>query len=439
VRYAEMSFSLADGALVLAVARALGLRGRWPWVAAILFSAGNWVGQNYYSPQAFAFVMFLSAILIVLTTLRGRPYRLGGWFERITTKIVRARHSPVDVAVVAPARSVRVTAIVLVLLLQAVMTTSHQLTPYALVAAFVPLLILGYLRPWWLAIPVTLMPILFLIPNIDYIQSQFGLFTGLDPVSNIAAQATSYAIPSVATTLQARGVLVLTAIVAVTALVGLVRRARTGDARRALLMLWLAASPVVILFGQSYGGEGKYRVVLYATPMLAIAATWAFHGRLRRVVVTGVALAVLVGLLIATTLQSETSVRTSPSEVKAGQWLDGRFKADDTVISVGSFPTIVGGNYENYTKHWGQALSLEDQASWYKGGMTAADLKKSYADLDFGGTFWFVDSTSEENEAVQTGAVTRAEIASMVTWVKGHSTVRYDKHGVVIYEVDGGH
>ncbi len=77
VRWTELAFALADGALVLGIARALGARGRWAFVAAVLFSAANWVGQDYYSPQAFAFFLFLAAVLVALTVLRGTPNAVG--------------------------------------------------------------------------------------------------------------------------------------------------------------------------------------------------------------------------------------------------------------------------------------------------------------------------------------------------------------------------
>ncbi len=50
------------------------LRATWRarWFAAFLFSAGNWVGQDYFSPQAFNFLLYLVFVAILLT-----------WFGRV--------------------------------------------------------------------------------------------------------------------------------------------------------------------------------------------------------------------------------------------------------------------------------------------------------------------------------------------------------------------
>ncbi|WP_144712478.1 hypothetical protein [Curtobacterium pusillum] len=436
VRWAEIAFALADGALVLGIARALGVKGRWATVAAVLFSAANWVGQDYYSPQAFAFFLFLAAVLIALTVLRGTPNRIGVWTATVTGRLFRARRSAVATAVLPRSRAAVTTAAVVVVVLQFVITASHQLTPFVVVAAFVPLLVLGYLRPWWLAVPLTLLPVLYLLPNLGYIQEHFGLTTGFDPVSNVTAEATSIAIPSLATTLQSRAVLAITALVAVCAVVGLVRMIRSGHARRALVVLWLAACPIVLVFGQSYGGEAKFRVVLLSAPFLAIAAVHAFHGRGRRLGAMALVLTVVTGLFVGATFQAEQANQTASADVAAARWLDGRFASDDSLTTVGTFPSIISGNYDNYTRHWGQVDSLESESAWFPDGITAKDLTGVLQDRDYGGRAWIVFSSSQRADAIARGILTAAQIDAIQRSVAAESTLRYDRDGVLIYEVD---
>ncbi|MEV7934116.1 hypothetical protein [Curtobacterium sp. NPDC089185] len=435
VRYVEVSFALLDGALVFGIARALGLRGRWAVTAAVLFSAANWVGQDYYSPQALAFALFLAAVLVVLTTLRRAPNALGRGLVGGVSRVLRARRAPVVPAVAPAPRTATVTAVVLVVLLQAVITASHQLTPFVLVAALVPLVLVGVVRPWWIALPVGAAPLLYLLPNLDYVQEKFGLTTGFDPVSNVTAASTSIAIPSLATTLQSRGVLALTALVAVVALVGLVRSVRAGHAQRALLVLWLAACPVVLVLGQSYGGEGKFRVVLFSAPFLAIAAVHALHGRRLRLAATGALVTVTALLFVGTTFQAEQANQTPASEVTAARWLDGRFAADDTLTTVGGFPAIIGADYPAYLERWGQVLSLSDMMPWYHGAMTPADLDDAIAGRSHGGDDWVVFSDTERTDVVRRGVLTGAEVDALERSVAADGTLRYDRDGVRIYEV----
>ncbi|HEV7948993.1 MAG TPA: hypothetical protein VGP24_04415, partial [Glaciihabitans sp.] len=53
--WAEVGFALIGVVLVLAIARVFSRNSQWVWTVALVFIVGNWVGQNYYSPQAFAF------------------------------------------------------------------------------------------------------------------------------------------------------------------------------------------------------------------------------------------------------------------------------------------------------------------------------------------------------------------------------------------------
>ena len=438
VRFVEVAFALLDGALVLGIARALGLRGRWAVTAAVVFSAANWVGQDYYSPQALAFSLFLAVVLVVATTLRRSPNALGRGIVGAVSRLLRARRAPFvpTVAPEAPARrATTVTAVVVVVLLQAVITASHQLTPYVLIAAFVPLVVIGVVRPWWTALPVAAAPLLYLLPNLDYVQEKFGLTTGFDPVSNVTAASTSISIPSVATTLQSRGVLALTALVAVVALVGIVRMVRSGHGHRALLVLWLAVCPVVLVLGQSYGGEGKFRVVLFSAPFLAIAAVHALHGRRLRLVATAALVSATTLLFVGTTFQAEQANQTPASEVAAARWLDTRFSPDDTLTTVGGFPAITGAGYPAYLQRWGQVQSLSDLTRWYPDGITPADLDESLADRAHGGDAWLVFSDAERAEVVARGIATGAEVDALERAATDRGTLRYDRDGVRVYEV----
>jgi len=61
---------------VLLIARAFTADWRMIWITAWVFELGNWVGQDYFSPQAFAYFLFLTVIAICLRWLgddRPRP------------------------------------------------------------------------------------------------------------------------------------------------------------------------------------------------------------------------------------------------------------------------------------------------------------------------------------------------------------------------------
>jgi len=55
---------------VILIARAFTTDQRLIWTAAWVFALGNWVGQDYFSPQAFAYFLYLTVIAICLRWLR---------------------------------------------------------------------------------------------------------------------------------------------------------------------------------------------------------------------------------------------------------------------------------------------------------------------------------------------------------------------------------
>ena len=71
---------------VLLIARAFTTDWRMIWATAWVFELGNWVGQDYFSPQAFAYFLFLTVIAICLRWLgdgRLRPR----WFRAALARL----------------------------------------------------------------------------------------------------------------------------------------------------------------------------------------------------------------------------------------------------------------------------------------------------------------------------------------------------------------
>ena len=87
--WAELVFLVLDAVLVMAAVKAVTREMRIAAGAGLFFVVTNWVGQTYYSPQAFAFVLGLALIVILLRQLRiNEPSyspRLTRWVERIGT------------------------------------------------------------------------------------------------------------------------------------------------------------------------------------------------------------------------------------------------------------------------------------------------------------------------------------------------------------------
>jgi hypothetical protein len=389
-------------------------------MAALLFTLENWIGQNYYSPQAFAFMLFLAICLVAFSALRGQPRRLALMLERFLSRISMASPSSHPNGAVpwepSPPRH-RAVAIACVLVTFAVVVASHQLTPYLAVADLLPLFVVGYLRPTWAGLMMAVITGLYLLPNLDYVAQHFGLFSSFNPAAN-ATYTPPHGTESAASVWQARGTWALSGLTWLFTLIGLLRRLRCGDSRWPLLIAWLSFAPALSLVVQSYGGEGRLRVLLFSLPFTAMAGAWMVwpeqpgqpgrperpeqaapqvHPRTprHRSVVCGVVVVVLAAIYVPTCFQPAADDQVSASDVAASTWLDGRVASGDVVISAApTFPALIGPHY-NFIVNG--TASLSDYKQYYPHDMTAQDAADIARSMEYKGVHhaFFVFSASQ--------------------------------------------
>jgi hypothetical protein len=263
-RWAPPAFELLDSLLLLAIFRLITRSTRTAFLAATIFvGVVAWVGQDYLSPQAFAFAMWLGVVLVVVRWLlaapesisrRGRPGRARAW-------LLHGYEAP------APSSPhARRVAVVVVAVVFFALVAAHQLTPYMALVALGALALLDLLRPRWLIVALAAIALGFLAPRYNVISSQYGgLFSGFNLVHNAS---TVFTHASKAEKLTATAVHYLSAATWLLAGLGLLSFWKVRG-RHAVVAV-LAFSPFVILFGQSYGGEAIYRVFLFSSPWCAL-------------------------------------------------------------------------------------------------------------------------------------------------------------------------
>lgn len=241
---------------VHAIATAVLGRGRAAWLATWLFLVTNWVEQDYFSPQAFAYLMYLGALLLVLRWLC-RP----GLVEPAGVMLPWRRERP-------SVPGARPAAFALVLLVCALAPT-HQSTPFALAGLLVILAVCGRLASPWLAVLAVLVPLTWLVLGAsDFWVGHAGmLFGSVGDVSGTVQQNVDDRLVGDAgrdTVLAVRfglaGLLVLAAAAGWWEL-----RSPRG---RPWVLAAMAAAPFGLLALQSYGGEMLLRSYLYALPLL---------------------------------------------------------------------------------------------------------------------------------------------------------------------------
>jgi hypothetical protein len=354
--WAELFFLLLDVFLLMAAVKAITRDLRIAVGAALFFILANWVGQTYYSPQAFAFVLGLALITIMFRQLRVTGSTYSG---RLTRLIERLGHvSQLPVPTDDTARWPHWAAITAVLGLDAIIVASHQLTPYMLLIGIALLMLCGIVRPWWVLVGMGVMTLAYLAANFHFIQHNYGVFSSFDPFNN-AQDSTTPEVPLAGKVFNTDVELLLIAALWLGALCSMARLLRRGLLARALPFVVLAVSPFVVIFGQNYGGEVSLRIILFSSPWCAALIAWALttvdRRRLKWAMMTFLAL-LFAALFVPSFLGQEELNIISPAEVRASEWFYYHApRRTVLVLAAPGFPYRYGGTYSEFKGPEGDA------------------------------------------------------------------------------------
>ena len=234
------------------------------WLVLWVFCLGSWQDQDYLSPQAFGFFLYLVVIALLVGPLAARVPVLGSYRRADLAAWWRGR---------LPAESrpgLRVGALVVVLLLIAVISASHQLTPFMVLIAVTALTLSGRVWPsrlplitvvvltLWLAYPASA----YLIGNPPLAEAGLSGATEANVLDRLSGTAGHVLVVQVR--------IVLTLVLWALAAVGAVRDWRRG--RLDIRVVLLAVTPLLLFPAQLYGGEMLIRVSLFALPFVALLA-----------------------------------------------------------------------------------------------------------------------------------------------------------------------
>ena len=245
---------------VYCAARVIGQSRRTALTAAFLAEVVNWVGQDYFSPQAWSLVLAIRMIVLLLASPRSRP------------------------------------AGVLAIVVFAAAVPTHQLTPFWAVAVVCLLCVMRRARPWWISVVMVAIVGGYLLLNLEAVLP-YGVFSGSSPVSNATSNIVSSGMPAKDfTSLVVRS---LSLVVVASAFGCALWRWRRKQPVVALGIV--AFSSFGLLLGQNYGGEAIFRVYLYAILGCAILIAPALVGAVdrRRVGMRGASSRLIAGLCLS--------------------------------------------------------------------------------------------------------------------------------------------
>jgi hypothetical protein len=269
---------------LLVIFRSLTTDQRLVWTAIALFYAANWIGQDYYSPQGFNYLIYLTVLAILLcwfkrsttqawisATLRWIDRRLPGLRRPMYEEPPQAAPE----AVAATARQ-RAALVFILVLLVFVSVASHQLTPFTMLGATAALVVLGRIQLIGLPVVVAVMIGLWIsYMTVDFLAGHIvGLLNELGaPQEATHAGVTSRLAGSPGHIFVVQFRLLVTIAFWLMAVVGAVRRFRHGYLDIDAIVL--AAVPFGLILLQGYGGELVLRIYLFSLPFMAFLAAGA--------------------------------------------------------------------------------------------------------------------------------------------------------------------
>lgn len=355
-RFTPLVLNLSYAAVLPWIYRRFTTDMRLVWCGVWFFVIGNWVGQDYFSPQGVAYLLYLVLIALCLGpqhTGKGglRAFSSGGGdrIGRLLDWANRGTPPPSDTTALA-----RVASAVAALLLIAVIAATHQLTPFVVIAALGGLALLGRLS-FGFCIFAVLVTATWLL----YVATPYMAMVLPELISEVGKTTTAVLGRLVDTSTVSPGQAVvsmasrgLTAALLLLAVAGGLRRLRAGFHDAAAVVLALAPAATIVL--TSYGGEVAFRVYFFALPAFAFFAGALFFpssgsGRTgwTALSIALLGMALIVGFVLANN-GKDRQYRFTPAEVAAAVWLYENAPAGALLIEGADNYPYQFMNYERY-------------------------------------------------------------------------------------------
>ena len=312
-------FNLMNLLMIRFVFRRLTSNRAVGWLGLLFFLLINWVGQDYFSPQAMCFVLYIGLLGIML-------------------------HSNMQRRMIWPFAVVA-----------AGIAISHQITPLMMMIAVTALVVLRRVRGWYLpfiaggltAAWALTGGLAYTLPNIMDLVSEMGAVISnteqtLDKSSGLSGTASMQVV---------WGGRITVAISVLVALFGIWRHRRTD--KTFLTASALMVLPGILVVTTGFGGEVLFRAFLFASPFIAFLAARAcipndnFTFTLKRTAAAAlIALLVLPGFLLGY-FGKESENYFTQQEVDASAWVYTH-APQDSLLAEGS--TNYPGRFVDYEK-----------------------------------------------------------------------------------------
>lgn len=284
LKWAPLVFQLIYMGPLWMIYDSLTTSRRLIWTGLWVFYLTNWVGQDYFSPQAMNFFYFLVILAILLRWFRNADITLPKWTtSKLLAKLPRVKTFITHLFIRESTPSVRFTPLqksfflVMMVVIYFVSLTSHQLTQFAILIAVTLLILFQRITPKALPIVMLIlsgmwiayMASAFMAGRLRGMLEAFGqLETALD--ANLVNRMSG----SIGHQYVTRIRMLITLGVWSAAFAGFIRQFLRGTSETSAALMMIAPFPLIAM--QNYGGEMLMRVFMFSLPLAAYLAAALF-------------------------------------------------------------------------------------------------------------------------------------------------------------------
>jgi hypothetical protein len=410
----------------------------------LVFVVTNWIGQDYFAPQSYAFLIALVLVGVLLRTTpisRQSSPRFG--VAAIQRLIAGRSHGDTGriYGVFSPLGTGSVARTTVLMMLWGAVVTSHQLTPIFVMVTTVAIGVARGQMRWGLLAVMAASEIVWVALAYPYLSRHgFALFS-LDPFRSSAptlldhsrmlagVRVRSYAVNGLYFGMFALGV------------TGGLLRIRRGRIDMAPVLA--AVSPVAVLVLQSYGGEARLRIYLFSLPYLAFLVAWLLDAAGRRSgwgppavrVVTASAICLLACPFLLAYFGQEKVNMVTADDVRASTWFYQNAPPDAWLAFVAAnFPGRADPSYIRFPFVGDSDPSVVSSPEFQRTHSTAAAVRFME---DLGGSPYLVATPSQERYLELFGIMTPAEYDSFCHALDASSRMRlvYRHGGASIWQL----
>lgn len=352
LRWAPFVLNLLYLLPVKVIANATLKSPRAQWLALAVFLLGNWLDQDYFSPQAVGLLLYLAviAILVRVFATRGRQpavvrhvmefrivVALMDGIRRIfwLPKTARSGEMPVR-----PRSTAELTFLYsMILAIVIAIVVSHQFTPLALCVVLFALAMTGrtQMNLLWIITSVLTLAWFSWLAHTYWVGHLGAVFGGIGQIGGVvgATVGTRLQHASAGRLLVQDSRLAVSAVIVLSAAFGFWFSWRSGRTQWTLVILALA--PIAVTGVTDYGGEVALRVLLFSLAPASVLIALLVDGTLT----TRISLALFVVVIALMTAMfplarygNESFEAMAPGDVAAAGWIQHHVSNGSSILVV---------------------------------------------------------------------------------------------------------